>query len=110
MSLLESQLAMLWAELLGVPVSDIGVADNFFDLGGSSLLAMRFVEQAGRRLGVRIEPQRVVASTLRQVAERAEAVEDAGVGRQAKGAGPVRVCSHASSVVAGVDRGVMRER
>ncbi len=84
MSLLESQLAMLWAELLGVPVSDIGVADNFFDLGGSSLLAMRFVEQAGRRLGVRIEPQRVVAGTLRQVAERAEAVEALASADEAK--------------------------
>ena len=72
------------AELLGVPVSDIGVADNFFDLGGSSLLAMRFVDQAKRRFGVRIAPQHVVAGTLRQVAERAEAVEALASGDEAK--------------------------
>ncbi|HMV55293.1 MAG TPA: acyl carrier protein, partial [Rhodocyclaceae bacterium] len=65
-------------------VSDIGVADNFFDLGGSSLLAMRFVDQAKRRFGVRIAPQHVVAGTLRQVAERAEAVEALASGDEAK--------------------------
>lgn len=36
---LEQKLCDLWQELLGVPT--IGIHDNFFDLGGNSLLAVR---------------------------------------------------------------------
>jgi hypothetical protein len=36
---LERQIASVWQELLGV--RDIGVHDNFFDLGGRSLLLVR---------------------------------------------------------------------
>ena len=36
---IERQLAAFWAELLGI--SEIGVEDNFFDLGGHSLIAVR---------------------------------------------------------------------
>ncbi len=38
---LEKALAGLWADVLGI--SEIGVRDNFFDLGGNSLLAIRLV-------------------------------------------------------------------
>ncbi len=36
---LEGQIAMVWAEVLGIP--QVGVDDDFFDLGGHSLNAMR---------------------------------------------------------------------
>ncbi|MGZ5135156.1 MAG: amino acid adenylation domain-containing protein, partial [Flavitalea sp.] len=42
----EQTLAKLWQDLLGV--EKIGVTENFFDLGGNSLLAMRVISQTQR--------------------------------------------------------------
>jgi acyl carrier protein len=36
---LEKTIASIWAEALGL--ADVGIADNFFDLGGHSLLVVR---------------------------------------------------------------------
>jgi aryl carrier-like protein len=47
---IEQQLAELWAELLGRSVT--GRHRGFFELGGDSLLATRFVEHVRRRHGV----------------------------------------------------------
>jgi amino acid adenylation domain-containing protein len=44
----EVQLLQLWEELLGV--QGIGPADNFFDLGGNSFLALRLFNEANRVL------------------------------------------------------------
>ena len=46
----EAQLAALWAALLARPA--IGRDDNFFALGGDSLLATRLVDQVRERLGL----------------------------------------------------------
>ncbi|WP_308194913.1 amino acid adenylation domain-containing protein [Micromonospora sp. R77] len=52
----EAQLAELWAEVLGVPA--VGVEDDFFALGGHSLVAARLVARVraatGRELPVRV--------------------------------------------------------
>ena len=40
---LESQLILLWQEILAV--APIGIRDNFFELGGNSFLAVRFMAQ-----------------------------------------------------------------
>ncbi|WP_129677908.1 AMP-binding protein [Candidatus Chloroploca sp. Khr17] len=48
----EQQIADIWAELL--EVDEIGVDDNFFALGGDSLLAMRIVLAAERATGQRV--------------------------------------------------------
>jgi amino acid adenylation domain-containing protein len=45
-SVLEQQLADIWAELLGLDA--VGVHDNFFELGGDSITAMRLVCQLER--------------------------------------------------------------
>ncbi|GAB4380654.1 MAG: amino acid adenylation domain-containing protein [Elainellaceae cyanobacterium] len=42
-TLVEVELCNLWAEVLGI--ESIGIADNFFDLGGNSLLAARLLTQ-----------------------------------------------------------------
>ncbi len=63
----ERALAELWARLLGVDPAQIGGSDNFFDLGGSSLLAMRAVAEADRLLGLKIDPRRFVFETLHQL-------------------------------------------
>jgi amino acid adenylation domain-containing protein len=49
---LEQKLAQLWEHLLGV--SPIGAYDNFFDLGGHSLIAVRLFSQIEAVFGVRL--------------------------------------------------------
>jgi acyl carrier protein len=64
----ESGLAQVWAALLGVPLEQIGTQDNFFDLGGNSLLAMQAVEEAERKLGLKVEPRRYLNEPLAAIA------------------------------------------
>ncbi len=51
---IEKQIASLWSEIL--EIDDVGVLDSFFDLGGDSLRAARFVtrfrEQNGKEMAV----------------------------------------------------------
>jgi len=46
---LERQLVRIWEDVLGT--SPIGVTDNFFDLGGHSILAVRLAMQIQKQLG-----------------------------------------------------------
>jgi amino acid adenylation domain-containing protein len=47
---LENELAKIWSELLGI--EQIGVNDNFFNLGGHSLLLIQFASRVNLHLGV----------------------------------------------------------
>ena len=68
----ESVLARLFAQLLGFDT--VGVEDNFFDLGGQSILAARLIHDAARQTGVTIP--------LRVLFERPTVLELAGyIGR-----------------------------
>jgi acyl transferase domain-containing protein/acyl carrier protein len=51
---LERRIAALWERLLGRPT--IGRDDNFFDLGGNSLLGMQLIADLDRELGIEITP------------------------------------------------------
>ncbi|WP_238136915.1 acyl carrier protein, partial [Variovorax sp. JS1663] len=64
----QAKLAQIWARALSTDVNDIRTNDNFFDLGGDSLLAMRVVQQAEEVMGFRVEPRRYVFETLGQLA------------------------------------------
>jgi len=46
----ERRVAKVWEELLGI--DRIGVHDNFFDLGGNSLMAIRVISRLKKDLGV----------------------------------------------------------
>ena len=48
----ELELAAIWEECLGVP--RVGVTDEFFALGGSSLLSVRVVDRVEERFGCRV--------------------------------------------------------
>lgn len=61
-------LAAIWSQLLGISVEDIDPNDNFFDLGGTSLLVMRAVEQSSKQLGLDVDPRRYVSQSLSQIA------------------------------------------
>ncbi len=76
----ERTLARIWSELLNVDVEQVSPRDNFFDLGGDSLLAMRAVEAAGRSLGFRIDARRYFYENLAQLANADAAVTIAPAG------------------------------
>ncbi len=69
----ETALAGIWSNLLGVDAAQIGATDNFFDLGGNSLLVMQAVEAMDRQLGLKVDPRRYVYESLRQLAAGASA-------------------------------------
>lgn len=63
-----SELRSIWELLL--PVRSVGLDDDFFELGGDSLLAAQMVLHVERRLGVTIPMGELVgAHTVRQLAE-----------------------------------------
>jgi len=70
-SALERQLARIWSAVLGV--EDVGLDENFFELGGDSILSLQVVNRA-RQIGVQITPaqlfERLTLRGLAQVARR----------------------------------------
>ncbi|MEF3112182.1 amino acid adenylation domain-containing protein [Streptomyces chrestomyceticus] len=52
---LESTIARVWADVLGV--QRVGVEDDFFALGGDSILSMRIVSRIRAELGVPVPPR-----------------------------------------------------
>jgi amino acid adenylation domain-containing protein len=74
---LEEQLAAIWSEVLGV--ERIGVHDDFFDLGGQSLLAHRVAMRVAARLGVELDLQSLFnAPTVAALAQRIAGLREAG--------------------------------
>jgi 3-oxoacyl-(acyl-carrier-protein) synthase/thioesterase domain-containing protein len=49
-SLIEQEFAAMWRELLGV--ERVGVCDDFFELGGQSLVAVRFFARVRKKFGI----------------------------------------------------------
>jgi amino acid adenylation domain-containing protein len=68
----ERQIADIWAEVL--EVGDVGVDDDFVDLGGTSLSVMRVQARIAARLGVRLPLEELhEAGTVRALARLVEA-------------------------------------
>jgi acyl carrier protein len=67
---LEAFLAEVWQEVLGR--DHVGVYDNFFDLGGDSLLAMQVIARVEKRTGLQIYPRDLMFQTLGQLASACE--------------------------------------
>ena len=72
-------MAAVFAEVLGV--ERVGLDDDFFDLGGNSLIATQVVARLGAALDTRV-PVRVLfeASTVGELAVRVEQVSGGGAG------------------------------
>jgi thioesterase domain-containing protein/acyl carrier protein len=65
----ETSVARIWRELLHMP--DIGPTDNYFELGGSSLLAARMFDQIEKRFAKRLPLATLYeAPTIRELAAR----------------------------------------
>lgn len=81
---IEKALAKTWQDVLGV--QRVGLSDNFFDLGGHSLLSTRMIVQVYKRMGVRLDQATIALSTLEQVANEIERRQQ-GAGAPAAPAG-----------------------
>jgi amino acid adenylation domain-containing protein/non-ribosomal peptide synthase protein (TIGR01720 family) len=69
----EQALAHIWQEVLGV--GSIGVDENFFELGGDSILSLQIVARANR-IGLRLTPKLLFKhQTIAELAEAAGSVE-----------------------------------
>lgn len=69
----ERQIADIWAEVLNL--EQVGIHDNFFDLGGYSLLAVQIVARLRQGLNVEILlPQLFELPTIAELAKRIESL------------------------------------
>ena len=81
-------LVRLWRGLLDMPVEP---GDNFFDLGGNSMLAVQMADRIFKDTGVRIKLMRFAVQSLQEVAEELPATiggdgaGDGGVGARLVG-------------------------
>jgi methoxymalonate biosynthesis acyl carrier protein len=62
----EKTLAEIWAKFLDIEKA--GVFDNFFDLGGHSLLSIQVIARIEEKLGVHLNPRDLMFQTLGQIA------------------------------------------
>jgi amino acid adenylation domain-containing protein len=67
-STMEILLARLWGQAL--QVEHVGVHDNFFSLGGYSLLCFQVLDRIERETGRRISPRLMLLDSLQQIAAR----------------------------------------
>ena len=66
----EVRIAEVWQRVLGI--TDISVGDNFFDIGGHSLLSMRVVAEIDRVIGARLNPRVMFLESLKQIAAQCD--------------------------------------
>jgi len=66
----ERLLVDVWQNVL--EMDDIGAHDNFFDLGGHSLLVMQVIAEVESRTGVKLSPRDFLIGTVSQMAEQLE--------------------------------------
>ncbi len=97
----EKVLAEVWEGLLDMgPVERL---DNFFDLGGSSLLAMQAVELIAARTGRRVPPGSFAFETLAQIAHAIDAASAAA--RKIDAAPPSAAPGHGKDAAGGTAGG-----
>nr|WP_290442385.1 non-ribosomal peptide synthetase [Pseudoalteromonas sp. OANN1] len=58
-TVLEKQITEIWAQLLKLDLSTIGVNNNFMELGGNSLLVIRMTAKIEQQIGAKLELRQV---------------------------------------------------
>lgn len=67
----ELRLAKVWADVLG-SAPTLSATDNFFEVGGHSLLSMAVIARLQKETGIRINPRDLLLSSLEQIAAKIE--------------------------------------
>ena len=67
-------IAEIWQDTLDI--DDVMISDNFFDLGGHSLLVMKVINAIEERTGARLNPPEFLIGTLEQLADKVEEEAD----------------------------------
>ena len=80
---METQVAAIWKDVL--EVERVGVHDNFFDLGGHSLLLMKVIGALEKQMGLKLNPGELVLPTLGQLAALCEARKNQPAGSKPRG-------------------------
>jgi len=72
---LENLVASIWEECLGI--TDIGLNDNFFDIGGHSLIAVKMITMLEKKAGFRLPISSLFkAPTIAELAKRIEQTKE----------------------------------
>ena len=66
----EREIAEIWKQVLGTET--VGLRDNFFDLGGHSLVVIKAASQIERKMGIRVPLREFFGQTLGQFAASCE--------------------------------------
>ena len=88
---IESKLAAIWQEVLGV--EQVGVTDNFFELGGDSIQSLQIIAKA-RKEGLKLTPKQLFEKqTIGELALVTQVLADKGEASQADAivTGPMRL-------------------
>jgi len=70
----EQLISDVWRDLLGV--EQVGSSDNFYEIGGHSLLSLRAVVEIEKRSGQRLDPRAMFFQTVEQLAHGLDAGAD----------------------------------
>ena len=93
----EHMLAGIWAEVLGVEAGRVGVEDNFFDLGGDSVLSIQVISRIRAALGRAPSPRQLfdtpTIATLAATIDGSESDTDTVAGAAARASGPLPLSS-----------------
>ncbi|MFF7338399.1 amino acid adenylation domain-containing protein [Streptomyces sp. NPDC008163] len=84
----EEQLADIWAKVIGV--DQVGVHDNFFEIGGDSILAIQIVSRA-QAVGIRVQPMDIFRHPTVGSLARATGARDEPGGERGPSSGPLPV-------------------
>jgi len=80
---LEEQIAQVWAEVL--KLERVGIHDNFFDLGGHSLMATQIVSRLREQQGVELPlPEMFSHTTVAEMAPLVESLRDGSQDQRAE--------------------------
>ncbi|MCJ8271689.1 MAG: amino acid adenylation domain-containing protein, partial [Psychrosphaera sp.] len=89
----QHQLGGIWADLLKHPKDQLGINDNFFALGGDSILSIQVVARAAE-VGIELSVKQLFeAQTIRQLAALVEPALHKGTSQQQETSGVVALFS-----------------
>ena len=72
----EKRLADIWADLLNMKSEEISIYDNFFEIGGHSLLSMQAIIRVKEITGIKLNPRVIILNSLENMAKECGFSED----------------------------------